>query len=80
MSHILIDSKKNKIGFAVFIMDIDHFKSINDELGHDIGDEVLIEFGKRVSKCLQDDEIVARLGGDEFTVLLPNRQSEYEAD
>ncbi|MED3574603.1 PAS domain S-box protein [Cytobacillus praedii] len=79
LTHILIESKKNKRGFAVFIMDIDHFKSINDEMGHDIGDEVLIEFGKRVSKCLQDDEIVARLGGDEFTVLLPNKQSEYEA-
>ncbi|WP_102271764.1 sensor domain-containing protein [Cytobacillus massiliigabonensis] len=78
LTHTLSELRKNKKGFSVIIMDIDHFKSINDEMGHDIGDEVLVEFSKRVSKCLQDDEMVSRLGGDEFTVLLPNRQSEND--
>ncbi|KQL18734.1 diguanylate cyclase domain-containing protein [Cytobacillus solani] len=78
LTHTLNECKKNKMGLAVILMDIDHFKCINDEMGHDIGDEVLVEFSKRVSNCLQNDQIIARLGGDEFTVLLPNRQSKKE--
>jgi diguanylate cyclase (GGDEF)-like protein/PAS domain S-box-containing protein len=78
LKYSLNQSRLNKTELAVMIMDIDHFKCINDEMGHDIGDEVLVEFGKRVSECLQADEFVARLGGDEFTVLLPNRKSEND--
>lgn len=78
LTYTFNESRKNNSRFAVIIMDIDHFKSINDEMGHDIGDEVLVEFSKRVSKCLQDGEMVSRLGGDEFTVLLPNKQSEND--
>ena len=78
LKYSLNQSRLNKTELAVMIMDIDHFKYINDEMGHDIGDEVLVEFGKRVSECLQADEFVARLGGDEFTVLLPNRKSEND--
>ncbi|GAE94863.1 diguanylate cyclase/phosphodiesterase [Gracilibacillus boraciitolerans JCM 21714] len=55
---------------AVLMLDIDDFKSINDTFGHDIGDAVIVEFGKKVSQYLGDNDIVARLGGDEFIVLL----------
>jgi len=62
----------NRNGMSVLILDVDHFKAINDELGHDIGDEVIIEFGKRLKKCTKERDLVARLGGDEFVVLLPH--------
>ncbi|WP_339217023.1 sensor domain-containing diguanylate cyclase [Ornithinibacillus sp. FSL M8-0202] len=62
-------------GLAVIMMDIDDFKRINDTFGHDIGDEVIEEFGKRISKAIGKDNIVARLGGDEFVILLPSISS-----
>lgn len=56
--------------FAVMILDIDNFKVINDEYGHDFGDAVITEFGKRLQQSIGDLGIAARQGGDEFTVLI----------
>ncbi len=58
--------------FAVLLLDLDGFKSINDSFGHLIGDRLLIEVTHRLKKCLNHWDILARLGGDEFIVLLPN--------
>ncbi len=55
-----------KDGLAVIMVDIDNFKSINDQMGHDIGDCVIKELGLRISKTIRDTDMVARLGGDEF--------------
>lgn len=63
---------ENKDGLAVIMLDIDHFKTINDSMGHDVGDSVIEEFGKRVQRNIRDNDVVARLGGDEFVILLPN--------
>lgn len=63
-------SKRYKTIGAVMFLDLDHFKSLNDTLGHHIGDLLLIEIGKRLQKCVRETDTVARLGGDEFTVLL----------
>lgn len=63
-------------GFAVYLLDVDSFKSINDEFGHDVGDSVIREFGRRLSDSASPDAMVARLGGDEFVLLLPNVETE----
>ncbi|RFB11384.1 diguanylate cyclase [Bacillus sp. HNG] len=69
------DYVNNKInGLVVGMMDLDHFKSINDEMGHDAGDAVIIEFGNRIRKNLRNIDFIARLGGDEFVIVLPDTQ------
>ncbi len=60
--------------FAVFFLDLDHFKIINDSLGHMIGDQLLIAIARRLETCVRPEDTIARLGGDEFTILLEDTQ------
>jgi diguanylate cyclase (GGDEF)-like protein len=57
-------------GFAVLFIDLDDFKTVNDSLGHDAGDTLLVEVGKRIGSSLRPGDLAARLGGDEFAVLI----------
>ena len=72
-------AQRDQESFAVVSLDIDHFKNINDTLGHSIGDELLIKMAKRLCGALRDKDTVSRLGGDEFIVLLPDTNSDGAA-
>jgi diguanylate cyclase (GGDEF)-like protein len=61
---------------AVLVLDVDHFKSINDEFGHAVGDQVLARLGALLRERVRGTDVVGRLGGDEFTVLLPRADAE----
>ncbi|NKF52486.1 EAL domain-containing protein [Shewanella sp. WXL01] len=65
-------ARRNQTKLAVIFIDVDFFKNINDSLGHIIGDEIIIELGRRFTYTLAQDDVLARLGGDEFVVMLPN--------
>jgi diguanylate cyclase (GGDEF)-like protein len=61
-----------ELSLALIMCDIDHFKRINDQFGHDVGDETLKEFSKSISENIRDVDIFARWGGEEFMILMPN--------
>jgi diguanylate cyclase (GGDEF)-like protein/PAS domain S-box-containing protein len=68
-----------KLLFAVIYLDMDRFKGVNDGLGHQAGDELLIEVARRLERCVRPSDTLARLGGDEFTILLEDIGSEMDA-
>ncbi|MDO9305182.1 MAG: EAL domain-containing protein [Sulfuricurvum sp.] len=63
-------TRRNEEKLAILFVDLDHFKQVNDSLGHSIGDELLIEVAKRLQSLLRDSDTIARMGGDEFNILL----------
>jgi diguanylate cyclase (GGDEF)-like protein len=70
VDHALARAMRAGTGVATLILDMDRFKEINDMLGHEIGDKLLIEAARRIRACVRDQDTVARLGGDEFAVIL----------
>ncbi|TFB13682.1 sensor domain-containing diguanylate cyclase [Filobacillus milosensis] len=71
-------AQKNQSRFAIMYINCDNFKLINDELGHDIGDEFLKQLAEKLEASVREGDIVARIGGDEFNILLINIQHEDE--
>ena len=72
----LNQARQNGTSLALLMLDLDHFKSINDRLGHQAGDELLIDIGALMSSTLRAADSVARVGGDEFAILLPDTDIE----
>jgi diguanylate cyclase (GGDEF)-like protein/PAS domain S-box-containing protein len=79
LRHSMTRSKRTGRSVAVMFIDIDHFKTINDTLGHTAGDELLLEMSRRLRDCVREDDTVARLGGDEFTVILAELREPEDA-
>jgi diguanylate cyclase (GGDEF)-like protein len=71
LSQVLALAHREKRTAAVMLLDLDHFKPVNDSLGHATGDRVLQGVARRLLACLRDCDTAARIGGDEFAVLLP---------
>ena len=69
-------SRRNKHSFALLEMDIDHFKNVNDQLGHHVGDEVLINLVRHSQEAVRSIDSVGRIGGEEFLILLPETNTE----
>jgi len=61
---------RDEQSLALLFIDLDHFKEVNDTLGHVVGDQLLVETARRIAACVRNSDTVARLGGDEFTVVL----------
>ncbi|HFS82451.1 MAG TPA: EAL domain-containing protein, partial [Epsilonproteobacteria bacterium] len=80
LEHAIDIAKRDSTKLTVLFMDLDHFKEINDSLGHQLGDEVLQITAERLQKVLRGSDSIARLGGDEFTVLIEdiNKGTEIE--
>lgn len=78
LGQMLRNSRRNHAQVAVLFLDLDDFKKINDSLGHEVGDELLVEVGRRLKDVIRDQDTVGRLGGDEFLVLLNG--TEYKED
>lgn len=86
----MLDRKRSEGGgLAVIYIDLDDFKQINDRCGHQVGDRLLVEFGRRLAECVRPtdgsmrvarEEDVARLAGDEFIVTLPDVDAPYQAE
>lgn len=72
ISYFINVAKHQKGEFAIMFLDLDHFKDINDLLGHSIGDILLVDLAKRIQECIREEDTVSRLGGDEFIFMLPN--------
>lgn len=70
MWHQLAHCRRNQTSMGILFIDLDGFKQVNDELGHDFGDDLLKEAARRLAACARESDTVARLGGDEFTAII----------
>lgn len=77
LNQALNSARRKGTNVALMFIDIDHFKNINDSLGHEIGDLLLKELAKRLSGTLRNTDTISRLGGDEFIILLPEIADDY---
>jgi diguanylate cyclase (GGDEF)-like protein/PAS domain S-box-containing protein len=79
LQHAMVRAARSGLRLAVLFIDLDRFKTVNDTLGHHVGDELLKQVAGGLAGCLREDDTLARLGGDEFIVLLEDIDGEHGA-
>ena len=77
LERAIVEVRNGGPSAAVFYIDLDHFKDVNDTLGHHIGDELILNVTRRLSEIIRDDDLVARLGGDEFAIIMTCASDSY---
>ena len=72
LNYAIEEAKRNKTKLSVLFIDLDRFKPVNDNFGHQVGDQLLVQTAKRIQSCVRESDTVSRISGDEFCVLLVN--------
>ncbi len=75
LEHVINNLKRDGSSLGLILLDLDHFKNVNDSLGHDAGDSLLTIIAEHLQRCVRASDTVARLGGDEFAIILPGINS-----
>lgn len=75
LTHALSHAARQNTLVAILFLDLDHFKNVNDTLGHDVGDQLLVKVVERLKECVRENDTIARLGGDEFIIILEDEMS-----
>jgi diguanylate cyclase (GGDEF)-like protein len=80
LAHAVQHAERNRETFALLCLGLDQFKTVNESLGHSVGDQVLVEVGRRLQESLPESVAIARIGGDEFTVILERGEAMAPVD
>jgi diguanylate cyclase (GGDEF)-like protein/PAS domain S-box-containing protein len=75
----LVAAQRHKNNVAIIFLDLDRFKNVNDSLGHQVGDNLLIEVAKRLGNLLREEDTISRIGGDEFIIVMPDSDAQGAA-
>jgi diguanylate cyclase (GGDEF)-like protein len=74
LAHAILQAERSQTPFALLFLDLDNFKTINESLGHSLGDQLLVGVGKRLQALLPECDAIARIGGDEFNIILDHNE------